>query len=614
MGLLALTFIAFPILSTDVELPADEPIDLVYGHACIKFYASGGQDSTFMNLPTYEGKYTIETQRFYGGLYEMFTIAVGEVVPFNIYKVRHYLTGLVGACIVLLIAMIAYQIGGWTMALIALLLTLSSISFMGQAMYNTKDIPFALGMIMALYYFIIFIKELPRIRVSTLIGGLLGVMIAMGVRIGGLLIFGYLGVFMLYYYIQLYRTNGSLSFLSSKEYFWKPTMAAAFMTIGGALLGLLAYPNFWHGPIDHVIGALQLNSKFPVKITMLFEGNRILSTELPSHYLFKYMWITTPLLLWVGLALFVLFIRRTWRELDLFKVFAVTFTFLFPVFYAVYAELSLYNGWRHVSFLYPSMVLVASIGLYQFYETVKAQAVLRIGAVVLLVAFTAKPLAWAVANHPYEYIYFNELIGEKGFYKQYDTDYQQIAAHTNLKVLKERLTQSGMPVNYPITVYTNNEAMIYQTTFPKDSIKIVIGGLQGLPSQSWDYAIVSSLFLAPNLFDYTFPPMGKILNVEMVDGYPISYLTQRENTYDVNGLTLIQQNNFGQACPLLQKAYEYRPKNYQIWVALGYCYLNQGDVATATSMVDAYLAIRPGDPSATRLKQQIAEFQKRQGR
>lgn len=613
MGLLALTFIAFPILSTDVELPADEPIDLAYGHACIDFYASGGQDSTFMQLPVYDGKYTYRGQQFYGGLYEMFTIAVGEIVPFNIYKVRHYIAGLVGASIVLFVALVAFQIGGWTMALIAVLLTLSSISFMGQAMYNSKDTPFALGMLISIHYFIIYVKELPQIRLSTLMGGLCGVMLTIGIRVVGILVFGYLGVFMLYYYIAQYRKKGDFSFLSSKEDFWKPTMGAAFMTIGGALLGFMAYPNFWWGPITHITDALAFSSKFPVKITMLFEGQRILSTQLPDHYLFKYLWITTPVLLWIGLALFVVFIRRTWRELDTFKVFAITFTFLFPVFYAVYAKFSLYNGWRHVSFLYPPMVLVSSIGLYNLYETVKQQQVLKIGAIVLLVAFTGKPLAWAVANHPYEYIYFNELVGEKGFYKQYDTDYQQIAAHTNLKALKEHLDQQGTPINYPITVYTNNEAMIYQTTFPKEDIKIIIGGLQGMPSQSWDYAIVSSLFLAPNLFDYAFPPMGKIINAEMVAGYPISYLTQRENTYDVDGLTLIQQNNFGQACPLLQRAYEYRPKNYQIWVALGYCYLNQGDLATANSMADAYLAIRPGDQNATRLKQQIAEFQKRQG-
>lgn len=614
MGLLALTFIAFPILSTDVELPADEPIDLAYGEACIDFYTSGGQDTTFSQLPVYKDKYIYDEQLFYGGLYEMFTVVVSKVVPFDIYKVRHYLAGLVGAFIALFITMIAYQIGGWTMALIALLLTLSSISFMGQTMYNSKDTPFALGMLIGIHYFIIFIKELPRIRVGVLLGGLFGVMLAIGIRIAGVLIFGYLGIFMLYYYIQKYRSKEIESFFTSKEHFWKPTLAAAFMTLVGAFLGFLAYPNFWLGPIDHVLDGLSYSSKFPVKITMLFEGKRILSTQLPSHYLFKYLWITTPLLLWVGLAFFVLFIRRTWRELDLFKVFAVVFTFLFPLGYTIYANLSLYNGWRHVSFLYPPMVLVASIGLYHVYETIKAQSALRIGAIVLLVAFTAKPLAWAVVNHPYEYIYFNELVGEKGFYKQYDTDYQQTGAHINLKALKAHLDQQGTTVNYPITVYTNNEAMVYQTVFPEENIKIVIGGLQGLPSQRWDYAIMSSLFLAPNLFDYTFPPMGKVLNVETVDDYPISYLTQRENNYDVDGLSLIQQNNFGQACPLLQQAYEYRPKNYQIWVALGYCYLNQGDFATANSMADAYLAIRPGDQNATRLKQQIVEFQKRQGR
>lgn len=610
IGILALTFLAFPIFSTHVGLPADEPIDLAYGEACLDFYTSGGQDTSFANLEIYEGKYTYKTQRYYGGLFEMATIIVSKVSPLNIYKTRHFMVGICGALIALFTVLIAYSIGGWTLALIALLILLSSISFMGQAMYNTKDIPFALGMTMATHYFIVFIKDLPRIRVGTVLGAMGGVALAMGIRIGGLLLFGYLGIFMLLYYIKVYRSKDIPSFFT-KEHVIIPTLVAAVIAIGGALLGLAFYPNFWLEPTQHIIDAIGLSSKFPVKIAMLFEGERILSTQIPDYYLYKYLYITTPLLLWVGLGAFVLLILRTRRTLDSFKVGAVAFAALFPMAYVLYANFNLYNGWRHVSFLYPPLVLLSGIGLYQLHELISHQKPLKIGAIVIFAGLTAKPFAWAIANHPYEYIYFNELVGKKGVYIQYDTDYQQIAALNNLNALKEHLDAQAN-VNYPITVYTNNEAMIYQDIFTEEQVKIQVGGIQGLASTQWNYAIMSSIFLSPHLFDYVYPPFGAIINVEQVDDYPISYLTKRENYYDVNGLSLIRQNNFGAACPQLMQAYQYQPKNYQIWVALGYCYLNQGDFKSATAMADGYLGLFPGNKQATKLKEQIQKFSAQQ--
>ena len=62
---------------------------------------------------------------------------------------------------------------------------------------NPKDIPFAVGMVWALYYIVRIVPELPRPRWSLVVKLGLACGLALGVRVGGLLLFGYLGLLLL---------------------------------------------------------------------------------------------------------------------------------------------------------------------------------------------------------------------------------------------------------------------------------------------------------------------------------------------------------------------------------------------------------------------------------
>lgn len=149
---------------------------------------------------------------------------------------------------------------------------------------------------------------------------------------------------------------------------------------------------------------------------VLHFGKWVLGSELPADYLFVWMGITLP----VGTLVFFLagmivgMVRIVkYRQRKLAKLLAYQYAlllFAIPVLYFLLLRPTLYNGWRHMYFLFNIVAFFAVAGFAALLKHVRKKKVLW----WLTIGFTAGSFActgiWILKNHPYEFSYFNPLV------------------------------------------------------------------------------------------------------------------------------------------------------------------------------------------------------------
>jgi hypothetical protein len=148
----------------------------------------------------------------------------------------------------------------------------------------------------------------------------------------------------------------------------------------------------------------------------------VASSALPRWYLPKLMAIqfTLPavILILVGLAAAV----RRWRRGTVPAAFFwfLALWILGPFVAVVVFGMPIYNYFRHVLFMMPPLFVIGALGIEVALRPFRSR-----GAVAALAAVILLPGLVAIARlHPYEYGYFNELVGGvRGAYGRYLSDY-----------------------------------------------------------------------------------------------------------------------------------------------------------------------------------------------
>ncbi|MBI4035188.1 MAG: hypothetical protein HY381_02220 [Candidatus Chisholmbacteria bacterium] len=148
----------------------------------------------------------------------------------------------------------------------------------------------------------------------------------------------------------------------------------------------------------------------------LFEGKYIFAKDLPGYYLPKWVGITTPLGTLVLGAIGMMVMKKGWRKLVVGGALVV------PVAAAMVLRPTLYDGWRVFLFLSGPLVVLAAIGWDWLFN--RKQIMYKYTALALLIITVGLSVRAMIQLHPYEYVYFNELVGGlKGVDGQYETDY-----------------------------------------------------------------------------------------------------------------------------------------------------------------------------------------------
>ncbi len=185
----------------------------------------------------------------------------------------------------------------------------------------------------------------------------------------------------------------------------------------------LTWPFLWGAPLAKFLESLRMMSKFPFPTKVLFMGKYYAGNALPWYFypvMLGIQW-TLPLLALVlaGLGVAVhRFVRHGGAQRQPLLLFAGWF--LLPAVAIIAGNSTLYDNGRQLFFLLPPVLLLAGLALDALFKWLHAKWIMA-GLVVLLML----PGLYGILRlHPYEYIYYNQLVGGTGgAYGQYEIDY-----------------------------------------------------------------------------------------------------------------------------------------------------------------------------------------------
>ena len=235
--------------------------------------------------------------------------------------------------------------------------------------------------------------------------------------------------------------------------------------LAAALALYATHPYLWTAPHARLAEITEQTARFSNnRILNLFQGSLFWETELPPRYIPTWFAVTTPLhALLLGLVGMLTLcqrvgaqpgaaLRNTPLRFDLLLLACV----IGPVLAAILLNSTLYNGWRHMYFLYAPFGLLALRGLHALAaaQPPRLRAAAR-GAGGLGAGAT---LAAMIFLHPYQHVYFNGLVDRETperLRTRYPLDYWGTSLREAFVVLLDRYPARPVRVYPSVPAYVN---------------------------------------------------------------------------------------------------------------------------------------------------------------
>jgi len=583
---------AMLLISRDAGISGDEEVHYKQSEMVYKYFSTFGKDQTSLDTPKTHLQY-------YGQAFDNLVTALIHWFGIeDIYTFRHLMCSISGWLTILVTALFAAWLAGYGAAILVLLLFTISPGFLGHAQNNLKDIPFALAYISSVYYSLKLVFSEGKVNRRTIVLLILSIAFSIGIRIGGILVVFYLGLFMFLKTVLDSLENKMLN----RELLQRQLILFFIVSVSGYLLGLIAWPYALQNPLLNPLKSFQVMTRFPTTVRQIFEGQFDWSDFHPWYYLPKYMAITIPVVVFSGIAAFFLNTRKNYTPNQQIQLLLVGFTILFPVVFVILKESNLYGSWRHFLFVYPGIVLISALGIYAFLIRFRQQFV-RIPAILLLALLMLHPLRFMASNHPYYYLYYNQLVGGlKGAYGNYETDYYYHTMREGAEWLQEYLKskpKTGETIvagNFPSQWYFRND---------KD-IKFIYFSYPNRSEYNWDYMIVANSYFSPfQLKNKRWPPANAIHTI-YADGVPVCAVLERLTKDDRAGIQALEKGDYINSALLFRNALELDPQNELICYKFAEALLGSGQTQQAEEMLLKCLEMNPDYEKALTLSGDLA--------
>jgi hypothetical protein len=210
---------------------------------------------------------------------------------------------------------------------------------------------------------------------------------------------------------------------------------------------VLFWPYLWENPLRNFINAFGVMNRFPITYYVLYLGTFIKSTAVPWHYIPVWMLITTPII-----YTFFFLIGSFWAIKGIIKSginlysndrerqdFLFILLFAVPLAAVIVLNSALYDGWRHLYFIYAPFLLIAMTGAARLLGLIEEarvgrerRAALFIAAVILLYVISTS--YQMIRYHPFQNVYFNTLAGDKAD-QNFDLDYWGLSFRRGLEYI-----------------------------------------------------------------------------------------------------------------------------------------------------------------------------------
>ena len=293
--------------------------------------------------------------------------------------------------------------GDRRLALFALLLYLLHPRLYGHSFFNPADVPFLAAFLIALWLVERAFRR-DTAAAFALCGAGVGVLVDL--RIMGVALFAAVPGLRALDLLQARGRAGRRRAL----------VTGAVFVLAAAGTRYAAAPWLWSDPFS-VGDAFMTLARHPYPVPTLFQGEIVRWPSIPPHYLPTWMAITTPpAALLLALAGAAVVIRRgVARPRDVLRNTGLRFEWLLlacltlPPAAVVALHSNIYNGWRHMYFLYAPLCLLAACGLRGLLAAARRPWARR-AAGVLAAAALAGMAVDVVRLHPYQEAYFNFLV------------------------------------------------------------------------------------------------------------------------------------------------------------------------------------------------------------
>jgi hypothetical protein len=409
-GLLLLVALTF----RDYGISNDEEVQHRYGELIVAYYASGFEDRALFD---YKNLY------LYGGLFDIVVVLLAKILPLDVYSLRHLLSAAIGVAGIGAAAAVARLIAGARAGLITALALAACGPWFGAMFNHTKDIPFAAAMIGAIYFLLRASRNFPAPRWGDVLGFGLMLGAATGLRALGMLLIGYAGLAVLF--VAPWRSEGykaGMLFALRSGLRLVPAFAL------GYLIMIAAWPWAAQAPLNP-LRAIFSFAHFHYEIRTIVAGDIYKMAEVPWWYVPFYLAIKSPLLILTGAAcaVAVAFWRARQdanslrRRID---IAFIGFIAIFPVFCEMVTEGPAFTGMRHFLFVMPPLAVLSGIGFDSLIGLLDQWRWARTAAVAVLIAALTWNAGLLVRLHPYEYMFYNPLVGGlQGAERRYEMDY-----------------------------------------------------------------------------------------------------------------------------------------------------------------------------------------------
>jgi hypothetical protein len=376
-------------------------------------YVFHGNDS----IKTYE-------HRVYGVGFTLPLVIIEKILNLkdsrDIYLMRHlvfHIFFLISAFVFYLLIYILYR--NRFLGILGYLMLLSSPLIYAHSFFNPKDIP---SLSMFIICFFLFETAFQKLKASyfLLFGIFTGWLI--NIRVMGVMFMLFVTVFMIIDQISN----------PDKKKIWRFYL----IYIISAIATLIAtWPYLWENPIGNFAESFSTFSKYPIVFDQLMFGEYTKSNALGWFYIPGWFLITTPIPIiaagMAGITFTIINFTKTPVKFitDAFSRNQLIYFFCFfgTIAMVIILQSVLYNGWRHVFYIYPPFILLAIYGI---------SCILKIGndylrkisfwSVIIIFVLNFANIGWfMIRNHPFQHLYFNNLVSHDEQYlrNNFDRDY-----------------------------------------------------------------------------------------------------------------------------------------------------------------------------------------------
>ena len=321
--------------------------------------------------------------------------------------------------------------------------------FFGHAQINGKDIPFLSFWLICTYYLFVIIEsfyEDKKITIKSIILISFFTAFLISIRITGILV-------LLEYLIAIIILINSRN-LKPFNFFLKNIFFLVTFVILLALFIYILNPIYWLDPSEFFNSIIWMG-KYYHDICTLTLGECMSSLNLPSSYIFIWLFFKLPILVLIGLFIYPIIEKKIFNngiKTIYYGIFALTVLLILFIF--ILKNVALYDEIRHIMFLIPLIFLVSFYNIFIFNKKF-----FYFFSILVLFFFISEN----VALKKYQYTWLNSFAKFTNIEKNFEIDYLGIS---NKNMQKEILNYSKKnKISRNTCIYGNTYAPAYLEKF-----------------------------------------------------------------------------------------------------------------------------------------------------